>query len=542
MRVSQSVVFFVSLLFVKWVYGIDFSYLNGTATSGYTQKGAPTNLQDTSASLPTDVLNNIYSMLPEGQYVNSAFIDTTLQSNLIIDDDFTGIMTVDVTFLNEGAGYLNAFGYFIYDPNNPPNAYTEISEHVIIFPNASKPYQGEMAQGHKVPLNINLTAGQALGFFVVPNGFDYSAGYGNIKNLGPWSQPFYSLPQLNPEASNLQAHNVAFYDSVNDFFVFGFDDQHRSSGDNDFNDLLVSIEATPIYAIEGVNEDGSVDANTYQVLEQSDTEITSTTYYPSQSGMATLMFEDLWPKMGDYDFNDLVVRYRYTNTLNNRNKLTDLELSFEIQAMGANYHNGFALRLPNVPPNKIATHSLSLDGTGVISTNLLESGQADSNFILLDDVQNHVDQNCDFFRTENTCQASMTETYTLNVTFTEPIDTSVIGQPPYDPYIFGVEGAYHGTYGGRGWEVHLLAHQGTDKFLSSFIGLEDDNSTNQKHFVNHNNFPWVINIPTTWKHPQENIDILRAYPQFKTWVQSNGESAKSWYSDANAQAGHTYGE
>lgn len=539
---SQSATIVFLLALCNCAHSIEFSYLNGSESSGYTFKGKPTNAQDVSAMLPTDVLSNIYSMLPEGQYVNPAFIDTSLQSNLIIDNDFTGTMTVEVTFLNEGAGYLNAFGYFIYDPEDPPSTYSEISEHVIIFPNASKPSQGEMVQGQMVPLNINLIAGQALGFFLVPNGFDHAAGYGNLKNLGPWGQPFYSLPQLNPEPENLQAHNVAFYDSVNDFFVFGFDDQHRNAGDNDFNDILVSIEATPVYAIEGVNEDGSVDANTYQVLEQSDTEITSTTYYPSQSGMATLMFEDLWPKMGDYDFNDLIVRYRYTNTLNNRNKLTDLEFSFEIQAMGANYHNGFALRLPNVPPNKIATHSLSLDGTGVISTNLLESGQTDSNFILLDDVQNHVDQNCDFFRTENTCQASITETYTLNVTFTEPIDTAVIGQAPYDPYIFGVEGAYHGDYGGRGWEVHLLEHQGTDKFLSSFIGLEDDNSSNAKHFVNHNNFPWVLNIPATWKHPQENVDILRAYPQFKTWVQSDGDSAKNWYSDSNAEAGLTYDE
>jgi len=30
-------------------------------------------------------------------------------------------------------------------------------------------------------------------------------------------------------------------------------------------------------------------------------------YYPSQDHYGTAMFEDLWPKTGDYDLNDLVI-------------------------------------------------------------------------------------------------------------------------------------------------------------------------------------------------------------------------------------------
>lgn len=541
MRVSPIAFFLFSLMITASSHAIEFTYLNGTATSGYTAKGAPTNLQDRSSELPLDVLSNIYSMLPESQYVNTAFIDSNLKSNIIVDNDFAGTVTVSVTFLNEGAGYRNAFGYFIYDPQNPPVTYTDIDEHVIILPNASKPSEGEMVQGHSVPLNINLTAGQALGFFVVPNGWGWSGSYGLISSLGPWNQPFYSLPSLNPESSELQAHNVAFYDAVNDFFVFGFDDQHRGQGDNDFNDLLVSVETTPIYAVEGINDDGSVDANTYQVLEQSNTQVTSTTYYPSQNTMATLMFEDLWPRMGDYDFNDLVINYRYTNTLNNRNKLISMELAFNIQAVGASYHNGLALRLPNVPPSNVVSSILSRDGI-VIDSDLIEEGQSDANLILLDDVKNHIGNECKFYRTLNACQRPLSGNYKLSLVFNEPVDPSSIGAPPYDPYLFAVEGQYHGTYGGRGWEVHLQEHSGSDLFTASFVGLEDDNSNAQDSFVNQNNFPWVINVPGGWQHPSENIDILRAYPQFKNWVGSNGTTHRSWYENSNAATEHLYGQ
>ncbi|KZZ76321.1 hypothetical protein A3767_15250 [Oleiphilus sp. HI0133] len=519
---------------------IEFSHLNGTASSGYNRLGTPTNVQDQSASLPVDVLNNIYSMLPESQYVNASFIDTNLKSNIIIDDDFAGVVTVDVTFLNEGAGYRNAFGYFLFDPNNPPATYSDIAEHVLVFPNASKPPQGELVQGHTVPLNISLTAGQGLGFFVVPNGWSYSGSDGNVSGLGPWGQPFYSLPYLNPEPSALQAHNVAFYDAVNDFFVFGFDDQHRAGGDNDFNDLLVSIAATPTYAVEGINVDGSVDTGTYQVLEQSNEEITSTTYYPSQSGMATLMFEDLWPRMGDYDFNDLVIDYRFTNTLDNRNKLLSIDLEFSIQAIGASYHNGFALRLPGVDPSNIASSSLHLDGV-LVAADILEAGQSDANLILLDDAKNHIGKACKFFRTENTCQAKPSGTFVASVEFIKPVDTASIGPAPYDPYIFAVEGKYHGDYDGRGWEVHLKEHAGSDLFSSNLVGLEDDRSNASNSFVNANSFPWALNIPAGWEHPKENIDIVRAYPNFSKWVRSNGSTHKDWYQSNHAQHDHLFG-
>ena len=179
-----------SLLLAHQAFAIDFTYLNGTADTGYTLLGAPTNLIDRSSELPNDVLTNIYNMLPEGQYVNTAYIDTSLASNIVADSDLDGYMTVEITFLNEGAGYRNSFGYFIYDPTNPPQSYNDIAEHVIVFPNASKPADGEMTQGDSVDLNVQLTAGQALGFFVIPNGWGWSGSYGYIESLGSWGQPF----------------------------------------------------------------------------------------------------------------------------------------------------------------------------------------------------------------------------------------------------------------------------------------------------------------------------------------------------------------
>lgn len=88
----------------------DFSFEAGTSQSNYSQKGLPNNLYSTSDDLQNDVLNGVYSMLPEGTEVNPDFIADDRYSSIHIDGDLDGAAyaTVSLTFLNEGAGYRNS--------------------------------------------------------------------------------------------------------------------------------------------------------------------------------------------------------------------------------------------------------------------------------------------------------------------------------------------------------------------------------------------------------------------------------------------------
>ena len=497
-------------------------------TTGYSDDGKPNNVTNINEQLPSQLLTNIYNMLPESNPVNPSYVDGSLKSNIVMGDDFVGQATVSVTFLNEGAGYRNSLGYFIYDPNNPPNEFTDISEHIIIFPNASKPSDGSMGQGDTVDLGIQLSAGQAIGFFIVPNGWSY-AGFGaNIAYSGPWNQPFYSIPSLNPEPDGYQYHNVIFYDSQEDFLVVGFDDQHRQYADNDFNDLLFAVDVTPIEAVEGINDDGTVDASTYSpVVQTENSDVTSTSYYPSRNGFATLMFEDNWPSAGDYDFNDLVVKYRYQLTLDNVNALKSLRFSYQIQAIGATFHNGFAIHLPGVSKSNIESASLTF--AGVSQTIEPEPEAAETIFILAADTWDEVSTQCAMYRTLDDCNDAIGGEYTFDVVFNQAVSSAVIGNPPYDPFIFASPGKHHGDHWGRSWEVHLKKFSGTSLFDSNLFNTSDDNSQSPNYFVNDNNFPWVLNITDDWAHPLEGIDINQSYPDFSDWVLSSGAQRTDWY-------------
>ena len=527
----------------------DFTFESGAQSANYSIKGKPNNLYSVADSLPQDVLSNVYSMLPEGQVVNSDFIAPEKYSSIDIDDELNGaeFATARITFLNEGAGYRNSLGYFVYDTNNPPTTKDEVTAHVIVFPNASKPGEGEMEEGDTIDLSVQLTANQTLAFFVIPNGWGWSGSYNTISSLGGWGTPFYSYPALNPETTNEhRRHNVAFIDVQNEFLVLGFEDIKRPSGDNDFNDLIFTVEVTPFEAIDGVNSDGSTDSKYEPLVLENDNDVVITSVYPGSDTYATMAFEDRWPLMGDYDFNDVVWRYRVTEQLNGQREVTNLTVDYTLQAMGAGFSNGFALHLPNVDPSNVASATLMRNGVEVTRTVLSQSG-SETVLVVSEDLRadlntlNALTPECHYYRTQSACIALQAEDileYQLIVELMDPVSRTLIGYPPYDAFIFAAKDMYHGDFAatapGMSWQTHFKQFSGTSDMNSSFFNLHDDRSGGTQSFLSINNMPWAINIRDEWQHPIERTDISQAYLTFPTWVTSSGETDGEWYKSAVA--------
>ncbi|MBL4816308.1 MAG: LruC domain-containing protein [Shewanella sp.] len=73
----------------------------------------------------------------------------------------------------------------------------------------------------------------------------------------------------------------------------------------------------------------------------------SRSYYPAQNQFGTLMFEDNFPKKGDYDFNDFVVRYQVTVTSNAETQaIKGISWISSLVAAGADYSNAYGSELP----------------------------------------------------------------------------------------------------------------------------------------------------------------------------------------------------
>lgn len=316
----------------------------------YTRMGAPLRMTNINEQLNEFLLDGFYALVPEGQRVSSALLENTF-NNISVKPDFVGTVDVKVAFLNEGAGYKNSLGYFIYETDNPPTQATiEDVQHVIIFPNSSRNRSGgELRQGDQVDLKINLPAGHSIGFFIASNNWD--GWYGGQKTNLLFGQPFYTLTDLNPTVGLGNKYHVLFSDTLSTssdvedvgFFAYGFEDIRTNGGDKDFNDLIFNVEVSPLAAIAQLED-------VIQIKSVNDIEYTKA---------GKVAFEDNWPMQGDYDFNDAVIAYDAKKvvttkevTINDETTYVDimksLDINYEIEAIGATFRNGIALSLPQI--------------------------------------------------------------------------------------------------------------------------------------------------------------------------------------------------
>jgi hypothetical protein len=199
--------------------------------------GLPTCLASAPAAAISDLSDSIYrskihpqevkaieALLPERE-VNSAFTASSVDPNLRLRED----AGISVTFITEGAGYKNSFGYFLFDEDN------NILSRETIFANASMTGGGgSLRPGDTVDLGV-FEAGTNIGFWLQGNGYNDPNGH-----------TYYTLDQFNPDGKR---HVAIMADVLNERIVLGIEDLFNL-GDRDFNDVVFTFEATPFSALD----------------------------------------------------------------------------------------------------------------------------------------------------------------------------------------------------------------------------------------------------------------------------------------------------
>lgn len=299
----------------------------------------------------------------------------------------------------------------------------------------------------------------------------------------------------------------------------------------------------------GGSTSGEVEDHAFTISESG----ISYRYYPSANSWVTLAYEDQWPATDDYDMNDVVMYYRTVEVIQN-NKIVRIDILGELQALGGDYHSGFAVQLENVDTSNVNEQTLRLlhnnieqqySGTnGADTYSILESGNSNAVVVISQDLWKHADTVCKYHRTEKGCNQAQMFDFEISVPLIDPIALDTLAAP-YDPFIFATEGLYHGdsiVSPGRALEVHLVDHAPTDKFNTEFFGLESDTSDPEtgRYFRNENNLPWAIELPQGWKWPSERTPILLAYPEFQPYVESDGETHSNWSDLSQAHSKHLF--
>ncbi len=515
---------------------VNWTFVRMPYASNYNASGVP-NALDAAKTVPADLVSRIEYMLPPGLSIPQAspdLIATDARANIRL----AKAANVSVTFVDQGGGYSNAVGYFTFPDGASPTKPADVRE-IIIFPNASLAWWAG-ATGLHLGDTVNLgrfEAGTNIGFVMISNGFASATGVDTrLRNdgggAGSWA--FYTLQALNPETDLAQkAHTVLLEDSGSGMVVLGFEDMLRSDGsDDDFNDVVFAISTDTAGAIDPTGmarTEDPVDTDGDGVLDRqddfpNDRARAYSVFYPSADTEATLVFEDNWPTRADYDFNDLVVRYRFEEVTDAGSNLKDLVARFTLAARGGGLRNGFALSIPGIAPAAVASATLSIGGAAATPVTP-EANQPGLVFPVFTDAYDGAPSTgeCTFFNTQPECERRAGTVYELRISLSTSVPTWTLGQPPFDPFLFRRDQ--------RGLEVHLVDHPPTALAdLSLFkTGDDDSDAARGRWYKSRRNLPWAMDLPAEWVWPCERVDLAAAYPGFGAWAASGGTLYSDWY-------------
>lgn len=492
-----------------------------TVLATFDSDGKPSNLEATRETYSSEFLAAIGASLPEQKRVpteHPEFLADTTERNLNFVED----CDVWISFVHEGAGYRNSAAVFRYDTASPPEKESEI-ERLVAFPNASFTGSGgALRAGDTVALG-SFKKGESLGFCCIADGFRNGKVTGGNGSL-------YSINALNPESkTTLREHTVLLKDPDKGRFVIAFEDMRRdgSGCDEDFNDLILSVQVNPPEAVsttDVVELAGMGDADGDGVIDAvddypDDAKRAFRVEYPAAGVNGTLAFEDMWPKQGDYDFNDLVMSWHVTQARDAKGQVVDVTSTFGTLACGATRRFGIHWRLP-LESSLVSGATVSVDG-GKASSLSADSGVAEATFTLAKSVADAIDfaKGSDFSNTESGTAVQKGRTFTVNVAFTTAQSPTALGAAPYDLFIRDGNA-----------EVHLPGLSATSRMNTSLWNSADDASDLKKGvtYRTKTGLPWAIATSAPWKHPREGMSISEAYPDFATWAESGGTKATDW--------------
>ena len=237
--------------------------------------------------------------------------------------------------------------------------------------------------------------------------------------------------------------------------------------------------------------------------------------YPSGNNYYFHLFEDLWPGLGDYDFNDVVLKSKISTYKNAQNKLVGGRVQTSVYWIGGGIPRGAGMewfkdsggftRLTYLPENTVTF----TPATNMISDPLVFNAAQLFDGNIIDNLNQTVDFEFDW-------------------------DHTIAGNSLWvQVYI----------YNDRNHEIHMHGHPPTKAQNMALFGTSHDQSKTSwdwtpgttitfpaGFYKTKTNLPWGLEITSSeFRVPKEKTEIIDAYPMFKSWAESGGSLNRDWY-------------
>lgn len=241
-------------------------------------------------------------------------------------------------------------------------------------------------------------------------------------------------------------------------------------------------------------------------------------------GWSTLAFEDLYPRKGDGDYNDMVVKYHVEENYNPQGELETVSLKFEPLARGAGYVHSLNLSLDgelDSSRNITTVTNEAFAGDALISVTYTTPGNDGRTFYNLDK-----SEDISLFKNTLASLERFANVYEgaewVDPKFTAQVDITLANP-----------------------ELNLYADRGADALLwyRPFLSVKNTKQDIDLAVINPNDGmidangnPFGLMVPVTWEWPLERVSINDAYPHFGEYtdylngkIDSLSVEANQWY-------------
>ena len=220
----------------------------------------------------------------------------------------------------------------------------------------------------------------------------------------------------------------------------------------------------------------------------------------------TLMFEDMYPQLGDYDFNDFVARYnlrilyKYSRGKYYAHKMC---ISVQIRAVGGIYKYEPYIRLTKVKADNIIIETTEKNVKSIKGPN----GEA-----IISYKSPTPPSGYKYYNTEKNEMTKPDKFKEIWITLKNPIEYEDVMDKNYNIDMYIAKENHKQEIHLKGYEPVYDQHQ---------------------DYADKNNFVWGIRTWGIFDHAIEGKNFLKAYPQFKGWVTSGGKEYKGWWEEVD---------
>lgn len=226
----------------------------------------------------------------------------------------------------------------------------------------------------------------------------------------------------------------------------------------------------------------------------------------NEYGLLTLMFEDMYPQLGDYDFNDFVARYnlrilyKYSRGKYYAHKMC---ISVQIRAVGGIYKYEPYIRLTKVKADNIIIETTEKNVKSIKGPN----GEA-----IISYKSPTPPSGYKYYNTEKNEMTKPDKFKEIWITLKNPIEYEDVMDKNYNIDMYIAKENHKQEIHLKGYEPVYDQHQ---------------------DYADKNNFVWGIRTWGIFDHAIEGKNFLKAYPQFKGWVTSGGKEYKRWWEEVD---------